>query len=42
MYFTPSACPLLLQAIPRITSKGCVSGAVYKVCSQPDMQHLAA
>ncbi|GAX73815.1 hypothetical protein CEUSTIGMA_g1266.t1 [Chlamydomonas eustigma] len=29
-----------VKAIPRITSKGCVSGAVYKVSSQPDFIHL--
>lgn len=30
-----------VKAIPRITSKGCVTGAVYKVSSQPDMNHVA-
>lgn len=28
-----------VKAIPRITSKGCVTGAVYKVSSQPDFIH---
>mmetsp|Transcript_6205 Transcript_6205/g.19193 ORF Transcript_6205/g.19193 Transcript_6205/m.19193 type:complete len:97 (-) Transcript_6205:868-1158(-) len=30
-----------VHAIPRITSKGCVTGAVYRVSSKPDMEHLA-
>ncbi|KAG1665474.1 hypothetical protein FOA52_007606 [Chlamydomonas sp. UWO 241] len=30
-----------VAAIPRITSKGCVTGAVYKVSSKPDMEHPA-
>lgn len=29
---------LLVQAIPRITSKGVMCGAVYKVASQPDVR----
>jgi|LauGreStaDraftv2_3_1035109.scaffolds.fasta_scaffold148013_1 hypothetical protein len=29
-----------VKAIPRITSKGCLAGAVYKVSSQPDFVHL--
>ena len=30
-----------VKAIPRITSKGCVTGAVYRVDSKPDMAHVA-
>jgi hypothetical protein len=29
-----------VKCIPRITSKGLVSGAVYKVSSQPDLDHV--
>mmetsp|Transcript_12018 Transcript_12018/g.25842 ORF Transcript_12018/g.25842 Transcript_12018/m.25842 type:complete len:293 (-) Transcript_12018:644-1522(-) len=31
-----------VKAIPRITSKGCVAGAVYHVSSQPDITHPMA
>ncbi len=36
-----SSLPLPLQAIPRITSKGVMCGAVYKVASQADVRHVA-